>query len=984
MYQNELQQIIRYNISQLSALNGQNDFEKICLYFSRARINKNILPATGPVQAGGDQGRDFETFHSYLKKSNISDSSFIGLFSENPVAFACSLEKNPTQKNGKIYLDVKTIMASGSKVERVYFFSGEDIPVAKRHKCQREIRERFSVEIEIIDAHALAQHLCDGDLFWIAIQFLRTPMECYPRQISEDWYSSLLAEYKDRRGEPTTFQEFSEIKSAIRHVYKNDLLKSDLIFWLPKLDSFIGKKNNIIEALARKAIYEKFVASLIGLNNVQGLENLVERYFSEFEDYTSISDLEDAQCLLSFCLSSKKVIGNDLSENFLVDIQSRFENLLISRYSKTENTDTKCFLLEIHANFSFHHTSNKFDSHKRVNSFIDKLQEIVPHLKKSHYYPVERLSSRVNDFIEIFLELPVKPDLSKIEELALKIDAVLLKRGGRDITAKKLRERAVIFLRKGEILKSISCLHKVKIEWFNEDSIRGSILSCLLLSKNYSHLNLYYASKYYALIAAHLAINSKKVELSNYFVEGMSMVADCDYSTGSWLNYLDICDFLLGTHYQITKDFDVYNNKDTPKLLYYPAIIYHSSQVLLPEAEIHIANKISQWGYLNADILELSKKVKQNFSSLKQEYLETINEQISGRAFNDFGSLRKIDFNVWGCNWRFKFENNYETNSIAEEFVSIFQIILADLNEKDLCTVSSEVEIQIIYSTNPESKFNNEPSNDRIIWTLELSEFSGKSLHDLHNRVFNYFAIAQTIIYECSLLPFFEYQKIIKEKLKKDILLSKVFFGRPYADLYQTFITPESYSFSQREKFANPLNDSHYIPKENSDLPWKKSISEKYDKQKSLEAINNRIKNSGLPINKTLPLLQQSNNFKKLIKSLRDKGWLDWQILQCITMIIVNHKVNFKINGESIEELQNKFLDYFCKSEDEWYTPIPESILTEERIENELNTILPVTLLPSFGLEFHSRTPNGKAIIELLKHRFNYFEDGKDLAVFDF
>jgi hypothetical protein len=45
MYPTELQQIIRFNISQLSATNGQAEFEKICLFFSRSRINKNILPA---------------------------------------------------------------------------------------------------------------------------------------------------------------------------------------------------------------------------------------------------------------------------------------------------------------------------------------------------------------------------------------------------------------------------------------------------------------------------------------------------------------------------------------------------------------------------------------------------------------------------------------------------------------------------------------------------------------------------------------------------------------------------------------------------------------------------------------------------------------------------------------------------------------------------------------------------------------------------
>jgi hypothetical protein len=165
MNQNQLQQSIRFSISQLSPLNGNFDFEKICLYFSRARISKNILPATGPVQAGGDQGRDFETFHSYLQNTKIANSLFFGRGVKSSIAFACSLEKNPTTPRGKIYSDAKTILESGNKVERIYFFSGEDIPVAKRHKCQEELKSTFNIEIEIIDAQALSLHLSETDLY---------------------------------------------------------------------------------------------------------------------------------------------------------------------------------------------------------------------------------------------------------------------------------------------------------------------------------------------------------------------------------------------------------------------------------------------------------------------------------------------------------------------------------------------------------------------------------------------------------------------------------------------------------------------------------------------------------------------------------------------------------------------------------------------------------------------------------------------------
>src|SRR2546426_9427514 len=83
---------IRFQLDQLSAKNAYHDFEHLCRHLTRARICSNILPATGPVSAGGDQGRDFETFRTYLSTSSIADSSFVGMASEKVIAFACSLE----------------------------------------------------------------------------------------------------------------------------------------------------------------------------------------------------------------------------------------------------------------------------------------------------------------------------------------------------------------------------------------------------------------------------------------------------------------------------------------------------------------------------------------------------------------------------------------------------------------------------------------------------------------------------------------------------------------------------------------------------------------------------------------------------------------------------------------------------------------------------------------------------------------------------
>ena len=138
-------QQIRFQLEQLTVRNAHHDFEHLCRHLTRVRICSNIIPSTGPVSAGGDQGRDFETFRTYLRASPITNSTFIGLVSEKPIVFACSLQKNII---GKIKSDINTIMASGTKVEKICYFCTSDVPIHKRHELQLWAKEKHSVELQ--------------------------------------------------------------------------------------------------------------------------------------------------------------------------------------------------------------------------------------------------------------------------------------------------------------------------------------------------------------------------------------------------------------------------------------------------------------------------------------------------------------------------------------------------------------------------------------------------------------------------------------------------------------------------------------------------------------------------------------------------------------------------------------------------------------------------------------------------------------------
>ncbi|MGA9033054.1 MAG: hypothetical protein WB402_11095 [Sulfuricaulis sp.] len=125
----ELANYIRFQLAELRTANKHHEFEHLTRQFARLRICENILPATGPVGAGDDQGRDFETYRTYLASTPIATSSFLGIAGDKELVFACSLEQ---KIKGKIKEDITTICSGQEVIDTIYYFCESDLPVSQR------------------------------------------------------------------------------------------------------------------------------------------------------------------------------------------------------------------------------------------------------------------------------------------------------------------------------------------------------------------------------------------------------------------------------------------------------------------------------------------------------------------------------------------------------------------------------------------------------------------------------------------------------------------------------------------------------------------------------------------------------------------------------------------------------------------------------------------------------------------------------------
>lgn len=532
---------IRFQLEQLSARNAHHEFEHLCRHLARARICSNILPATGPVSAYGDQGRDFETFRTYLRESPISNSSFIGLASEGPVAFACTLTRKEDIES-KIKSDIDTIMASGTSVIDVHYFCTADVPVGLRHKLLAWAEETHNVPLEIHDGQAISEHLIERDVFWIAVRFLSIPSEIYPippAESSEQWYHELLETWRHAEYPPENYADFSEIKAAIRHATFTDTAKQDLPFWIKHLEALID--STPYDALKRRATYEIAVASLRGLGSMIGYEEQLSIYFGEVPTLTAPSDFEDAATLWTYCFGSHYANASQVTTEELSEWRDTILNKIEAELQAADQPGRRCLLLQTRG-FLHMMPGPRREDPPTIDKAIESWLELASLADKAYLFPLETFA----DWLTQILELPgvgsLVRDHPDFDRLTQQIDELLSKRHGGFVAAEKCRDRAMALYRQGELLRAIKEIHKAKIKWFAEETLRGSLLATLFIPHCYLKLGLAFAAKYYALATAYVAIHSPDHDVHPLISRALINAATCDYSLGAFCGFFDLTD----------------------------------------------------------------------------------------------------------------------------------------------------------------------------------------------------------------------------------------------------------------------------------------------------------------------------------------------------------------------------------------------------------------------------------------------------------
>jgi hypothetical protein len=959
-----LRKFIRFQLEQMGAGNEAHRFEDLAFELARARVASNVVRATGPVQSGGDQGRDFETFRTYLANSAIACSAFVAKASVSTIAFACTLNK---RIEAKIRADLSTIFGGGARPDRVAYFCVPDVPVALRHKLQAHCREEHKADLDLFDGQTISDILSDGDTFWIAEHYLSVPSEMFPpvtvdaeyRTLKERWFAG------EERG-PSNLAEFLEIKRGLRRATFEEAAKPDLDAWMRRM--VLVKQ---IPELERKATYELAVASLRGRGVLDAESGSLPVYFDTLPEEPELEEVEDLACLASYVFTASAMghlqnAGDNVDKWVL-----RAATAITDALARPGSNSRRFRLLRVQGQntlLEFWQRGSKEAGHRALANWSEAAD-----------IALDDPLSDATTLADLLLVLaPAVGAWPEYQALTDKVDALITQREGSAAAGDLARNRAVAFANSGQLLLAIDQLQRAKENWFNSETLRGSVLAMLMLSSWYGHLNLPHAARYHASMALYVLVRSGDETMGDLSVRSGFALADTFYQAGEMLSYLSCIENIIPVHanYRIDPD-DTDRHDDFTRAMAHGAIIQAIVPVIAPEIAARAIRIVDRWMIDDAyrDTMRNAAKSPPWSDMSPQDFVMKLQNELGQDIVNDLRDPLRISWSALGIRWTIVAPKQLRIR--ADALAAMLQITQTDLASLDLVVIPSAVEVRL---EEGEAKWDSrqEPDNGKLVWTLFIPEHDNQLADDARIEKEARFGLAfiMQALRQVSALPDEDFLKAFESRMERG-LWKKIFFVRPPEHLMQ-----EARAMADLEREDGPLTIQgarpDYDPRTASELSGPKSNAIIYSAAKATEMISNRYRRMGPFAARVVPGLMSNGRTRKILQDQHDIGVKDWELVLILFNIALNRSVSVDPPGMSaaayddfrkrMATMAEKLLDGTAASpfESEWLKA------------DELPMHMRVSIGPiaqSWGLSVRRRTPDFDAIRKLLVDRFRHFED---------
>lgn len=962
---------IQFHLSQLGASNGHHEFEHLCRHLAREAITPNILPATGPVSSGGDQGRDFETFKTFIQRKPKDTALFVGSGGESKtLVFACTVQRQSLAK--KIEGDVQSICA-GTSPDFIYYFSIQDIPIAKRHALKDWCRKSHQCELEILDLQAISEQLSDPTRFWIAEQYLHIPSQIFPETAGMDRqsrYAGLRKKWLDEATAPVNYAHFVEIKDGLRAATFTEDLRQDLSRWIGVISRFMDQ--DVSDSLRRRATYEICVATLRGLHDLTPQRPLVEAYFNTWgcPGGPDLAGLMDATVLLSYCSTAVQTGELVIDVGLLHSWSKTLVAYLEDEISKAPGPNTMAELLYIRSYATYlpftRGTAVSVDLRETFHWWF----KLAAAAKKARLFPIEQVADLMTALTPIFGQD------ERFSTLVERIDALLEERSRGFLVAEKCRDRAYALLEANKPLEAIDELHRVKVRWFTGDSLRGSVMALLVLSDAYLDLGLVYAAKHHALGAAFLIGRSTEDEIREMLPTALFQLGNCAYQGGEWASFAEYFPMFFSAHYQYASNAEEWNGSEFMQgsLLHF-MLTRALGKALGGQPIVDIVEQpfraLKMPASLRAEILD-SELAMQMYSALPHgEVVEKARSELWGLPFSDCGEQRTYRWQALGITWSASCLNSLDQVPCVEEFIATLQIAIADLARSELCLVPTSVHLNVLASNVEKVQLVEMPSNELATFEIAVPIALGSAEKDLHVAHTHTLSVATMVLIWCSCLQDREVNTRIKRAVK-DGLLTKTALIRPYRELFLEFCERDAFESRRKHSPVDAKLSAGFRPREAPHLAWRTGPGPGYSAALGLRAVENRYRRTVVPIRTTLARFNTDERFHAWIGKRRHEGMLDWQILSLIFNAVFNYR--HPIVGKLSEVDRTALGEFARREESDEDQPYPLQALLDLDLDMAKRVAL-AAVAATWKLDMRRRTPDFAALQKLLDERYGNRED---------
>ena len=988
----EVEAQVRFALSQLPAHNAQHEFEHICRYLTQQFICSNVLPATGPVSAGGDQGRDFETFRTYLRDELGPHGAFLGLVSEGTIAFTCT-----TQANGlsaKIKEDIEEVCASGHPVHEIRAFTLETVPVGIRHNLETEAQESYQVRLVLHDAESIANLLARQEGFWIAERFLSIPASIGPEV--HDIIGHLAAEYIERRDRwrdedcpNSTLGDFIDLKAGLREAIYHKEARRDLPLWLGLVRQLLADPDCPAH-IQQRARYELVVCTFLGTRDLRPVEDVVRVYLDTSLEESDPARLQDASALLMYVNTGVRWGCTSLTPDELrvwnEGLATRARNLVAHEMPHRRASllfaighlglhpalwEIDFQVLSEEANLPYHEDQGVELSTLGNVSLPDNLvladvsgtlsawTELVENLGETPIFPIQTMAN----LLQLLVPLWSKHD--EWRQLLQLVDEAVAERSGKHVLGTRARDRATKLLEADRYLDALEELHQTKIEWWSGEIVRGSLLAMITISRLYFDLRLPQASKAYALAVAYIAALRNDDTLADLIPSGLLMAARADFIAGAWWNATELYELGLDAQYEYVEDgFDSEKHTMVEDALLHLAYIKACAELVDPDLAVLISETMIRGG-----VQEVIEGAVDSLNAGDRDFWESfVDIGLLDRPFADLGDLRYIRFSALGIKWTLIAANDTESVREAERFAAAAQVMLAALVREDLCLVETQITVHVESRRHaragPAKHIESIPSNDGREWTVRpVSIEAGASPDEIKIELLTMLTV---ILREASLLPEADFTASLERAFEKGIG-HKLSIARPYDELAAYFGSDVERE-SQRSRFNTPWDCRDGTPDEHSELGWQGGPGPTYSRERATELLQTRYVTLAKSLRITVPMLGSNNEFQSTAEKLRKEGWLDWHVLAAISNIVMNYRFPSDRFNLLSETTRREMMQAASSPESGTAGPVPAGLFTIDAM-NYNRQLAMLSLLNHWGLECQQMTPDMHAIERLMANR---------------